>query len=139
MMIAFSGAMRRDQRAHLVLLVGIEAVGRLVEDQHVGIVQQRLGEADAALEALGQRLDRLVEHAAELGALDRQVDAPLRLGAGEAADLRDEVEKPGRRHVGIGRRAFGQIADMPLGRDRRSADVVAADRPPSRSSARESR
>ena len=51
---------RRDDLAHLVFLVGIEPVGRLVEDQHVGIVQQRLRDPDPALEALRQCFDRLM-------------------------------------------------------------------------------
>ena len=66
-MIAFSLAISRDQLAHLVLLVGIEAVGRLVHDQHLRIVQDRLREADAALEAFGEGLDGLVEHGPEAG------------------------------------------------------------------------
>ena len=56
---------RVDERAHLVFLVGIETVGRLVEDQHRRIVQQRLGQTDAALEALGEGLDRLLQHVSE--------------------------------------------------------------------------
>ena len=59
---------RPDQPAHLVFLVRVEAVGRLVEDQHLRVVQDRLREADAALEALGQGLDRLVQHPVELQA-----------------------------------------------------------------------
>ena len=51
-----------DQVAHLVLLVRVEAVGRLVHDQHLGIVDQRLREAGAVLVALGQRVDRLAQH-----------------------------------------------------------------------------
>ena len=42
-------------------------------------------------------------------------DARLRLGAAKAADMGDEVEELGGAHVGIGGRAFGQIADLPLG------------------------
>ena len=43
-------------------LVRIEAGGRLVEDQHVGLVQQHLGHADALAEALRQLADRLADH-----------------------------------------------------------------------------
>ena len=78
MMIALSGAIARDERAHLVLLVGVEPVGRLVEDQHVGIVQQRLREPDAALEALGQasRSAGAAPRRAVMQ-LDARADAPL--------------------------------------------------------------
>ncbi len=64
--------------AHLVLLIGIETVGGLVEDQHLRIVQQRLGQADAALEALRERFDRLFEHAAQLQPLDHVVEPMAR-------------------------------------------------------------
>jgi hypothetical protein len=60
-----------DQVAHLVLLVRVEAVGRLVEDQHLGLVHQRLREAGAVAVALGERVDRLVQHRGEEAALDR--------------------------------------------------------------------
>ncbi len=43
---------------------GVEAVGGLVEDQHRRVVEDRLRQADAAPETLGQRLDGLLEHAA---------------------------------------------------------------------------
>src|SRR6202011_5167129 len=54
-------------------------------------------------------------------------DPPLRLAAGEAADPGDKVEKVGGRHVRVGRRTLGQIADTLLGGDRMRGDVVAAD------------
>ena len=60
-----------DQVPHLVLLVRVEAVGGLVQDQHLGIVDQRLREAGAVLVALGQRVDRLVQHRRQEAALDR--------------------------------------------------------------------
>ena len=58
-----------------MFLVGVQAVGRLVQDQHVGIVQQGGGEPDASFEAFGKRLDRLVQHTAELKALGHLIDA----------------------------------------------------------------
>ena len=85
---------RVDQRAHFVLLVRIEAVGRLVEDQHRGIVQDRLREADAALEALRQRVDRLFEHALQMQPRDRRRrGARWRALALEPAHVGDEFEE----------------------------------------------
>ena len=49
-----------DERADFVFLQRIETVGGLVEDQHLGIVHDGLGEADAPLESLGQRFDGLL-------------------------------------------------------------------------------
>ena len=66
-----------DELAHLVLLVRIEAVGRLVEDQHLGVVQDRLRETDAAPIALRQRVDGLLEHVLEVQQLEHLVEALL--------------------------------------------------------------
>ena len=41
-----------DEQADLMLLVGIETIGRLIHDEHVRIMQDRLRQADAPLEAL---------------------------------------------------------------------------------------
>ena len=47
-----------DQPPDLVLLVRVEAVGGFVQDEHLWIVDERLGEPDAAPETLGERFDR---------------------------------------------------------------------------------
>ena len=112
------GPHRGDDLAHLVFLVGVEPVGRLVEDQHLRIVQQRLRDPNAAPVALRQGLDRLVQNFGDVDHLDHPADAQLGFASGKAADSGDKVEELGGRHVGIGRRALGQVADAALGRDR---------------------
>ena len=57
-----------DQRADFVFLQRIETVGGLVEDQHLGVVHDGLREADAPLEALGQRFDGLLRAPARAAA-----------------------------------------------------------------------
>ena len=42
---------RADQRPHLAHALGVEAVGRLVEDQQVGVAEQRGGDAEPLLHA----------------------------------------------------------------------------------------
>ncbi len=117
-----------DQLAHAVLLIGIEAVGRLVHHQDRRIVQDRLGEADAALEALGQSVDRLLQDRLEFGLGGGFGGALLGFRAGKAADLRDEIQELARRHVAIGGRAFRQIAEARLRGDGVGLDIMAADR-----------
>ena len=51
-----------DQRSDFMLLIRIKAVGRFVEDQNVGIVQNRLRQTDAAPVAFGQGLYALLQH-----------------------------------------------------------------------------
>ncbi len=115
-----------DDPSHLILLVRVETVGRLVEDQHLGIVQQRLRHPDPAFEALRQCLDRLMQHPGDPDHLDDAADAILCLGTGKATDMGDEVEKIGRRHVRIGRRTLRQIADALLCGDGLGRDVMTA-------------
>jgi hypothetical protein len=110
-----------------VLLVRVEAVGRLVEDQDLGIVQDRLREADAALEALRQRVDRLIQHLAEMQPRDDVVDALLPARALEAAHVGDEVEEGEGCHLAVTRRTLGQIADLRLRLDGLLLHVEAAD------------
>ena len=99
MMIAFSGAHPRDQFAHLMLLVGIETVGRLVQHQHGRIMQQRLREADAALEAFRQRLDRLQPDALQPGQADRVGRPDRQFAAAVAAHPGAEAQEAGDRHL----------------------------------------
>ena len=43
-----------DEGEHVADLPRVEAVGGLVEDQHLGLVDERLGESDALAVALGE-------------------------------------------------------------------------------------
>ena len=46
-----------DKRLELALDDGIQSARRLVEDEHLGLVHQRLDDADLLLVALGQVMD----------------------------------------------------------------------------------
>ena len=106
---------------------GIEAVGGLIEDQHRRIVHDRLRQAHAAAEALGQGVDGLLEHGAELQVLDDVVEAGAAARALECAHVGDEVEEAAHRHLAVAGRALGQVAEGGLGGERLGLDVVAAD------------
>src|SRR4029078_5838810 len=92
---------RTDELADLVLLVWIKTVGRLVEDQDVGIVQDTLGQTEAPAKALRQRLDSAMEHFAQLHAIDDRSDRLLSLGPRHQARAANEAEEPFRRHVAV--------------------------------------
>ena len=109
-----------------MLLVGVEAIGGLVHDEHGWVVQDRLCEAHAPLEALGQGIDPLAEHCLQSGARDRRVDGLGRGLAFQTANAGDETEELQRRHVGIGWGTLGQVADGGLGLELLLDDVVAA-------------
>ncbi|MNV51191.1 hypothetical protein D3C71_1432310 [compost metagenome] len=114
-----------DQLAHLVLLVRIEAIGRLVEDQHLGIMHDGLGQPDPALEALGQGLDRLFEDSVQLDLGHRPGDPLTFRRPPETAHLGDELEETAHRHVAVTGRAFRQVADLPLGLECGFLDIEA--------------
>ena len=66
------------------------------------------------LKPFGQRLDGLLQHRFEFGHGGGIGGALLGFAAFEAAHLGDEGEELARRHVAIGGRAFGQIAETCL-------------------------
>ena len=110
-----------------MFLVGIEAVSGFVQDQHIGIVQDRLRQPHPPAKPLGERIDRLVQHAGQSGL--RHGPVPRRAGgrAMQIADPGDKAQKFARGHFAISGGAFRQIADFGLRPERVTADVVAAD------------
>ena len=97
-----------DQAAHLVLLVRVQPVGRLVQHQHRRIVQQRLRQADPALEAFRQCLHRLQPHALQRRQAERVIDPVGQFRPGKPRTRAQKRRKPINRHLRIGRRAFRQ-------------------------------
>src|SRR5579864_8488170 len=97
-----------------MLLVWIEAICGLIHDEDRRVMQNRLRQSNPAFEALRQCFDWLVENGVEFCLFDRGGNAPLCLASRKAADFGNEGEKLPRRHVAIGGRAFGQVADPAL-------------------------
>ena len=64
-----------------LLLAGVEAVGRLVEDQQRRVGDQGVGQADALAEALGQRAEQGPANALQPAALDAVAEALGRAAA----------------------------------------------------------
>src|SRR5690606_4046015 len=65
-----------DEIADLGDLPRVEPRGRLVEDEHLGIAEERLREPDALAKALAQLADEAPPDLAEARRLDRRVDVP---------------------------------------------------------------
>ncbi len=116
-----------DELARLDDLLRVEAGGRLVENQHVGVVNQRLREADALLVALRQLAALAIRHVGDARALHHGLDALRAVSRRHAFDLRDERQVFHDAHVGIERRRFRQIAGAALGFDRLVEHVEAGD------------
>ena len=69
-------AQRADRRPRLAAGVGVEAGGRLVEEQQVGVAHEREREVEAAPLPARQRGDEVVAARVELHELDHLVDPP---------------------------------------------------------------
>ena len=65
------------QRLHFQPRAGIEAAGRLVEDQHGRIVDQRLGQAQPLLHAARQAVDEVVPLVRQVQELEHVADHRL--------------------------------------------------------------
>jgi hypothetical protein len=104
-----------NQIARLDDLLGVEAGGRLVENQHVRVVNQRLRQPDALPVPLGEPPAVPVRHVGDPRALHHGRDALLALARRDTLDLGHEVQVLAHAHVGIERRRFREVAGPPLG------------------------
>ena len=82
----------QQQILHLAGADGIEAGGRLIEDQQLGIVDQRLGEPEAATHPLRVLADRPTLDLREPDHVEKFVDATLPRAAVEPEDATVVVE-----------------------------------------------
>ena len=101
-----------DQMADFDDLLGVEAHGRLIEDDHVGIVDQGLRQADALLIAAGEPLDQFVLLVHDVGLFQGVRDAFRALIRRNILDARDEIEIGPDGHIRIHGRIFGEVADV---------------------------
>ena len=80
---------------------GIEAGGRLIDEQELGVLLQGAGNADTLALAAGERVGPLVDVLAQADAIEQLeglVDVGLRKAAQERAPER-HVAQPARQHV----------------------------------------
>ena len=105
-----------DQAADLVLLVRVQAVGRFVQHQHVGIVDDGLGETGAMAVTLGKRVHALIKNAIRESTFRRRDERPSFLASPrKPRNSAQKLKKALHRHVRVSRGVFRQIADEPFG------------------------
>ena len=114
-----------DLVPHVGPRLGVEAGGRLVEEEHAGAVDEAHGQVETALHAARVRLRGPVGGVDEAEALERIADAPAQVGAGDRVELalEREVLAPGRlgvEPVASGRRRRSRGARAPARRARRA-------------------
>ncbi len=103
-----------DDVADLLAPQGVEPRQRLVEHHQVGIVHQRLGQADALEHALGELAQRSVERLGQPHPLDEGVDAGGPCAARHATQPRGQLEELVGAQVFVKRRVLWQVAQPPL-------------------------
>ncbi len=100
-----------EQSAQAAHLYRIEAAGRLVEDQHRRIGQQRIGQADPLAVAPGQLADQPAPLGGEAAGVDDGVDARAHVAARHALGAGAKGEQLADAHVRPQRRRLGEISD----------------------------
>ena len=100
-----------DQVAGFINLLGIEAGGGLIEDQHIRVVNNGLRQPHSLAIAFGEFAQQLVFHIRHKAAVAHIVDALFQFRAGQALQLAHEAQIFDRLHFKIERRGFGQISD----------------------------
>ena len=104
-----------DILAEVPDLVGIEPGGRFVHDEHVGVVEQGLRQADPLLVAPGQLVDGLFERFVEAAPVDDVIQALGQPKPIETTGLAEEPQEFQRRHVLVQRtvlREYPRRLDM---------------------------
>src|SRR6185295_724623 len=116
-----------DQLAGLDDLFRVEAGRRLVEDEDVRVVDERLREPHALPVAFRQLAAQAIRHVVDARPLHHRLYALAPLTARHAFDSGDELEILEDAHVGVERRRLGQVPRPAFGLDRLVEDVEAGD------------
>jgi hypothetical protein len=96
-----------DQFPNLLDLVRIETDGRLVEDDDIGIVDDRLRNADPLFVAAGKALDQFAAARGQAGQRHCLVDPRGDVSGADAFDAGDEREVVLDRHLRVERWGLG--------------------------------
>ncbi len=105
-----------DDLADVVSPHGVETVGRLVEDQQVGVVHQGLGEPQALAHSLAEPTYRFSVAVAEPDQFEEFVDAGTDLRFAHPAESAVEPKRRAGGMVRIDAERFGEVADpLPCG------------------------
>ena len=115
-----------DLEAHLGAQLGVEVRQRLVEQEHVDILDQRAADGDALALAAGELRRAAVEQRLDLQELRCPGDAPLDLGAVEPLRRQPELQVSAHRlgrieRIGLEHHGEAAILGIEIG------DVAAAD------------
>ncbi len=114
-----------DQVSSFVDLLRIETGRRLIENQHVRVVNDRLRQTYTLAIAFRQFTQQLVLHIRNRAPIANVIDSLAQLRAREPFELADEGQVFARLHLRIERRGFGKIADALLDFERLLQNIEA--------------
>src|SRR5215510_14545677 len=115
-----------DQRSDLANLQRIQPNRRLVQDDDIRVVDDRLRDADALLEAFRQRADQTPAAIDETATRFDRLHGRFEISTVNPTQLAGKAQKFVDRELAVERRIFGQVADVPLRGDRLIDQVDAA-------------
>jgi hypothetical protein len=95
-------------------LLGIKADRRLVEDQHRGIVQQRLRQPHALTIATGKVADQSMADGTQFKSSNRLVERRREFRSRDSTESTDEGQIFRHREFLVDRRSFRQVTDLPF-------------------------
>ena len=116
-----------NQGPHLHDLERIQAIGRFIQDQQLGIMQQGLGQTHSLPEPLRALPDAPPEDLLQAGLDHGPLDRGLRLGPPQMEGMGSELKEILHPHVAVDRVVFRQVTDTPLHTQRGRGDGFAAD------------
>ncbi len=116
-----------EQVPHLDAGAGVEAAGRLVEQQDLRIVQQRAGQADPLRLPATERVDHRVALEAHVDQVELLLADLPPAGAVDAVGGGEEFEVLDDGHVVVHAEEVGHVADQPPDLLRMRVDALAAD------------
>ena len=100
-----------NEAADFMFLIGIKAVGRFVEHQHLRIMNDRLRQTRAMPITFGKGIDALVQDRLKKAHFDHSIDRLLALVSVQAAQFSAKAEKAANRHININGRVFRQVTE----------------------------
>ncbi len=121
------GSELAEQLAKLDARPWVEARSRLIEQEHLGVVDERVGEAQPLLHAAGEAQDVGVALVREVDQLEEVADHPLALGGAEAVAATEEVEVLPDLHVVVDPERVRHVAEDAPNRHRVPANRLAGD------------
>ena len=108
-------------------LLRVETHRRLVQNENLGLMQDRGRQTHPLAVAFGQRADDLPFHFLQKTALDHLADPLPRFAARQAFETRAVGEVLADPHLGIERHVFRQVAQILARRDRIGHQILAVD------------